>query len=217
VLLMLYIAIEGIKGCGKSTAHDLAHIELKGRGMQVVSFKPTAARRGCIIDTLFNRTGSYWPDALRKHLYACRSKRATQLLTPTSTVLGERSIFTSYVTRWDYSNPAEGIAKAQRSEPHLPVPDHVIYLDVPVNTAIERISARRRRGYGALDETEARLYEADRLYKYLADNGTRHAIKTVWTVIDATREMADVVNQIVTFVESHIARPATSRRTPTTS
>src|SRR5690606_30581333 len=95
-------------------------------------------------------------DALREQLYAARSNfHAARVPADAPLVLGDRSILTSYATRWDRlpaQRRAAHIAQVDALEHRIGRPDHVIYLSLPEPQLLARLRARSERRYGLDDQ-----------------------------------------------------------------
>lgn len=198
----MYFAIEGIKGSGKSTVFERAFDELRRCGLAVQAIRPTAARPACWIDAIHQRFGQWWPDWMSERVYAARSNQAAENFHRRGCILGERSVLTSYVSRWNDCDPVSSMDRVDRLECRLPLPRHVLFLSVPVELALRRIQDRARRGYGLCDQSEAQLRRADKLYRHLAMSGAYYGLGDLqWHWIDATELLGVVVSQVVGIVK----------------
>lgn len=199
----MYIALEGIKGCGKSTVFDAVAYLLKKRGMTINCLRPTSAAN-FFIEPFYLRTNQWWPDIAIEWLYAKRSNyHANRLPKPLGgLVLGDRSIFTSYATRWDSDNPERTLARVNRLEYRIPIPNHVIYLSVPVDTALSRIKARPHRCYGRVEQSNYRLNSVDHAYRELALKGHQLGLTNIdWHWIDASAELPVVIATVLSCID----------------
>jgi thymidylate kinase len=204
----MYFALEGIKGSGKTAVFEGVYAELKRQGFAPHCLRPVAARPASILDALHVVSGRYWPDRLVEQLYASRSNCAARHLPRRGLVLGERSVFTSYVTRWDAADPEASMARVDALEHCIQLPQHVLYLNVPVEVAIQRIGSRPSRGYGNGDQAASRLRDTDALYRHLAGMGERYGLAPVqWHWVDATKPLQTVVCEAARIVVALQPRP----------
>ncbi|UOQ76529.1 hypothetical protein MUN84_18625 [Hymenobacter sp. 5516J-16] len=143
----MYICLEGLKGCGKSTLLTSAQQLLATHS---VPFDLVAPTNSAPLEHSWTERLSAWLPCLRRldawneHLYAERSRYATdagQWQRPL--ILGDRSIVTSYATRWyKWGNPKRCVERVNTLEAHLPAPDHIILLDLTPQQAWARARTR---------------------------------------------------------------------------
>lgn len=162
----MYIALEGTKGTGKSTLFQQLESALKCDGVEFQTFSPT---KPMPIDI-------WWEQAYAQHadndayvdaLYTARANHHAQLADFNAPlILGDRSILTSFVTRWpnDPSKIESYIKQVRSMEYAVPIPDLVIYLDLPVDVTLNRL-AQRQRNYGLFDEQIERLIDTKLAYE----------------------------------------------------
>ena len=163
-----YVCLEGLDGSGKSTTTDLLKKMLGNKGISFSVCNPTQRiLNDDWIEVMFAR--SEWmrgSSLLRAFIYARRSQWAA-LNTDWSRplVLGDRSIITSYVTRWRrWGNcPTLSIRIVDFLEPVIPAPGLVFYLDVPHDLLMERLESRDRKK--DIDETPERSMAMRRAYE----------------------------------------------------
>lgn len=162
----MYIALEGTKGTGKSTLFQQLEFALKCDGVEFQTFSPT---KPMPVDI-------WWEQAYAQHvdndayidaLYTARANHHAQLADFNAPlVLGDRSILTSFVTRWpsDSSKIESYIQQVRSMEYAVPIPDLVIYLDLPIDITLDRL-AHRQRNYGLFDEQISRLIDTKLAYE----------------------------------------------------
>jgi thymidylate kinase len=190
----LYVALEGLKGSGKSTLLATLAAHLESRGVEVILLCPTSPAPWWSWRELAARiTPLKSSDVFMERLYAARSahtaRKAARAIhrasAPSQTArpvlfLGDRSFYTSLVTRWERAERLGEAAHWERTralEPHIPLPDVVIYLDLPLDQILSRLR-RRARDYGQRDETAERLIAARAAYERLISSA--HNTPSKW-------------------------------------
>ncbi|WP_349618220.1 hypothetical protein [Azotobacter salinestris] len=195
-----YIAIEGPKGCGKSTLLQRLPQRLRDYGLRVAMLCPT--RPIPEPHPLERLAVGCDDDALRERLYAARSNyHARRVTQDAELILGDRSILTSYATRWDRA-PAgqkrQHIERVNALENLIGLPDHVIQLNVPDAQLLTRLQVRHGRDYGKYDETPARLRSVLTAYREMRECGRELGLGSiVWHDIDADAPPAVVLARVV--------------------
>lgn len=188
----MYVALEGPKGSGKSTAWRAVVDALRAHGVDVAFLCPTRPIAGT---SLFERLGRCEAlaacDWFRERLYAARSNFHARRVAPRAAlILGDRSKLTSYVTRWDGRSPdtqRASIRRVDRLETEIALPHHVLYFDAPLGVLVDRVR-RRARDYGRTDETPARLAAQRAAYADLQHHGSELGLGDVrWHRVDASR------------------------------
>ena len=216
----VYLAIEGLKGVGKGSVLQGIYQELKHREISYVPLNPTQPLEAQhpwerLDQTLHLRSSDWW----RKHLYATRSqehtRRAQQQVRdaearaqPIKLILGDRCILTSLVTRWPHRNTVMDLEVYYQSiralERYIPIPDHIIYLNAPLEVIEARI-AQRTRNYGKEDERRARLLEAQDAYQQMRQGAIPSLKQIEWREVDATQSLSEVQEEVLHQVLSLLA------------
>lgn len=204
----MYICLEGLKGCGKSTLLSAAHQFLSTQQVPFGTVAPTRAIPAA--QSWQERLSVRVPclrrfDAWNEYLYAQRaSYAASSAEWQHPLVLGDRCIVTSYATRWrKWGQPQHCIERVDRLEARVPVPDHVILLDVDPVVAWERALARQRT-YGQHDESLPRLQEAREAYHQIASFGIPRLVGTQWHVLNANQPASAVFQDWVHLMQQLI-------------
>jgi thymidylate kinase len=201
----MYIAIEGVKGIGKSTLLE----KLQDYFLQQQIHFTVA----CPTKPISNRTISEWlfekmpwvfqADGLKEMLYAHRSNvvaKATNWNVPL--VIGDRSIVTSYATRlWKYQSPTMQIERVDVLEPLIPAPDVVIYLKADLNKVLARIRKRVSRCYGKEDENPNKIIQDCKAYEYIMQVKPARLNKTKWVVVDASQKPDKVFENTLQIIK----------------
>lgn len=204
-----YIAIEGPKGCGKSSLLERLPQRLRDFGLTVAMLCPTRPIPGQ--HPLERLAAGSDDDALRERLYAARSNyHAMQVPQDARLILGDRSILTSYATRWERAPAGQKrgyIERVDAMEYLIGLPDHVIQLNVPEEHLLARLQARRERDYGRHDETPERLRSVLAAYREMRECGSELGLGSiVWHDIDASAPPAVVLARVVVWILGILGR-----------
>ena len=207
-----YIAIEGVKGVGKGTVLKEVKQALKRLGIHALELNPTQALASDhhweqLDQALPLRQFDWWKEGLyaaRSQLHSDGVYQELKLLNQQSSqvdlILGDRSIFTSLVTRWPKHSSASEIMRAYRRvrslESLIPLPNQVIYLETDLTTLSQRLQGRER-AYGLEDETQARLMEAMQAYQELASLKVDPFEQVNWLTLDASQALEVTVQQVL--------------------
>lgn len=215
---MIYCVLEGPKGAGKSTALERLRTGLRDHRVAFREVHPTRAGHPLHPLELAARLPRLRDlDRFRERLYAYRSNhhagRVDWHAAHPPLVLGDRSIITSLVTRWQRTQQlgVDGHVHAvRRLEGRIPLPDHVFYLDLPLDVLLDRLAERRpRRAYGRAHEERAHLEQNHRAYAELTTRPPSGLEGLRWHQIDATLPppavAAQVLSTILTLLEVHHA------------
>ncbi len=205
----MYIAIEGPKGSGKSTLLERLPQRLREYGVEVTMLCPTRPIPGA--HPLEQLAANSVDDVLRERLYAARSNyHAAQVPPDAQLVLGDRSILTSYATRWDRVPAIQRhlcIERVDAMENLIGRPDHVILLNVPEDQLLARLQARTDRSYGKQDETPERLCSAMAAYSEMRERRVELGLESiVWHHIDAAASPAEVMARVLARLLEIISR-----------
>lgn len=168
----MYIAIEGLKGTGKSTLLKTLAPFLKARcdskKQRIAILHPTKPipehhhLERCFYQYQNN-------DAYLRLLYAARSNyHASRTDWSADLVISDRSILTSLAVRWQQVNlsPIQHYEQVRAQEHMIAIPDIVIQLDAPNTVLLERYAKRNRR-YGQHEETIESVMNMKNSYEHL--------------------------------------------------
>jgi len=205
-----YVALEGVKGSGKSTLFVALGSHLYQSGVGFVELCPTRAMPAWHPLEWLACAGlaDRW-DQLTEWLYAARSNwHASHVDREKRLVFGDRSILTSYAVRWPAGQVADcrrRLDEVNRREHCIELPTDVLYLDVDEGTALKRISQRTCRHYGHRDEQPARILAHLEAYRQLRRDGSRLGLGNItWRSIDANRSFGDVFAEAAAHLDSII-------------
>lgn len=200
----MYIAIEGIKGSGKSTLIANLQRYFNQNGIDFTIVAPTKFHKYNLFEILvclfpiFRRL-----DFIKRKLYSLRSKYSAESIDYSKAILlGDRSSITSYVTRlYKWDNPKICMDKIDKTEPYLPTPDYIILLDVKIEVALRRLINRKERNYGKEDESAFKLILAQNAYEYLMLSDSQRIKNIVWHKIDGNVSAEEVFNNALNLIE----------------
>jgi thymidylate kinase len=207
----VYICLEGVKGSGKTTLLKglKAHLKKKGRKFQTAN--PTKlthhlskVRLKLESSSSFSSEQDHGND-FKEELYAKNSNYVGRHVKwHKGLIIGDRSIITSYATRWQLRGPEKCIARVNELETKIHAPDYVIYLNVSLETLQRRISKRENRKYGKYDETEERLKLALEAYQEIEAYPIERLSGTKWLHIDAEKDPQAMLANCIAMVDEII-------------
>jgi len=205
----MYIAIEGTKGTGKSTLLENLEHKLQQEGIDFQMFAPTKAMPK---DTWWEKAYADYcqDDVYLDSLYTARANyHASKIDFNASLVLGDRSMLTSFVTRWphdDLNRLVPYLNQIRQKEFLVPLPDLVFYLDLPLEVTLARL-AQRERHYGLLDEKVERLQQAQHAYNtFLQYKDQLGFANMQYQLIDANQQPEDVLENVYALVVKHLEK-----------
>lgn len=200
----MYIAIEGIKGAGKSTLLAQLSQQLNKEGVEFATFNPT---RPMPQNEWWEQAYGDWQhdDDFMSALYTARANyHALQTNFNQPLVLGDRSILTSIVTRWQsYQHDIHGyIQRILAQEYAVPMPDLVLYLDISLESASQRLQ-NRQRDYGLYDETVQRLQQTKHAYAQLFKCKNEFGLKNIQIqCFDTNQTSSQLFQQVLKYVKN---------------
>ncbi len=215
----IYVCIEGLDGSGKSTLFKAITERMQACGHPFTTICPTRASHP---DGWLERLYKKWAfaqssSAIRAFIYAARSAQAcAKTKWDTPLVLGDRSVVTSYVTRWRrwFNSPLLSRLVVDLLERSAPGPDHIIYLTAPIPVLRQRLAQR-----GApldIDETSERAVQMGIAYDELRTTVCIPRLrKSTWHLIDASKApeaVADDVWQLLMKIDPAMMAMGTAQR-----
>lgn len=205
----MYIAIEGLKGVGKSTLLDALCVRLEAEQVRFSLLAPTRPLPSSSWVEVIAKKGAFLRkyDVFCRHLYRYRCNEHARLADWSQPlILGDRSIFTSLVTRWptkDSYTQAAYIKKTKAQEHVILWPDEVIYLTMPINELLVRLQ-NRCRDYGQHDECLERLMLAQQAYHQLQyqKNYLEDLNQVRWCNINADQLENTLLEEVYALIKS---------------
>lgn len=181
------IVFEGIDGTGKSTQIKLLQEWLTAQGIpSITSFEPTRGQWGTAVRQAA-KTQRLPLEQEIDYFLRDRQEHVSQLISPALAsgkwVLLDRYYFS--MMAYQGMRGADTVALRQANESFAPVPEMAFWLDIPVQTALQRIGTR-----GALDDFEHTdtLIACRELFASISD--------PFWIPIDATPPPAAIAQII---------------------
>ena len=199
--VIMFITLDGGDGCGKSTQIRLLAEKLQSLGHEVVCCRdPGSTPLGdAVRNILLNRQELHIADITEVFLFtAARSQLVREVIRPAlatgKIVLSDRFLISTFVYQCYAGNvPTEMLESVNAEAVGKTLPDLGIVLDIPYETAVQRV-----RGRAAPDRMERKGEEYHRrvregFLKYAAESDR-------YVVIDATpppNEVADAIWKVI--------------------
>lgn len=137
-----FCAVEGIDGSGKSTLAEEVSRKLPG-SLHLV--EPTGFESGKKIRRAL-KSGALSRQQFTELFFEDRKNNVEQRILPAlqtgRTIIQDRYYYST--AAYQSTGPAEAQSVLEKSESQFPKPDLVLYLDIPVAEALERIRSRNR-------------------------------------------------------------------------
>lgn len=168
----MYIALEGIKGSGKSTLlKNILGTDKQGE-IALCSSTASVGAKDPLEQLLVKNPKLSEDDAFMERLFLKRAHVHDQRTRHRPFVLGDRSILTAYVTRWQkWNDPNYTIRRINEQYRHIRKPDVYILLESDVDRSLRHIAARKPKSTGKNDEQRDALALAQETYQMLLLEG----------------------------------------------
>lgn len=174
----MHIALEGIRGAGKSTIISRVLPEAR-LIIPDLNFMPITAPMCTLhpFEKLIKEKPSLQNDD--RYIEQLFLERAiwhqSQLINRSKFILGDRSIATAFVTRWNkWKDPYYTISKVKEQYKDIQRPDVIIWLKSDLNKALENIKSRVQKEICQKDERSESLVEANNIYEELFSGRVYH-------------------------------------------
>lgn len=194
----MYIAFEGLDGCGKTTQIDL----LKAYHFKNVSFvrEPfyfNKEIRKCLLDVNYTN-----PAAHTLLFLACHAE-AVSRWPKTTHIISDRSIYSSLAYTFGYNaNLCEKTKNILRMLNMDNYPQIVFYLKMPV-TEMERRFKWRNQGKNHIEtKDESYFKRVNKFYNYIEESVELRYTK--WITLDARLKPKDIHNKVMSYLAKEI-------------
>ncbi|WP_291999509.1 dTMP kinase [Caldivirga sp.] len=193
--MCILVDVEGIDGVGKSTVIRLTADELRRRGYLVyVTSEPSDSPIGLFIrKNVLESNLEVEPTALALLFAADRVVHYNRVIRPKVQegyiVITERYVESTVAYQGSQGVPIEWIMEINST---VAEPDLVIILNAPLSTVAGRLTSR-----GTLEYFERNIS----FLKSVQETYLRRARERNYPVIDASRLIKDVVNDVLTLIE----------------
>jgi thymidylate kinase len=202
----MYIALEGIKGSGKTT---LIKNILKAMPEQRHALCRTTApvhSTDPLERLLVKKPELKNHDCFMEQLFLHRAQVHDSGLSQQGIILGDRSILTAYVTRWNkWNDPLYTIRRIKEQYKNIRTPDVYILLELPVETSLKHIESRKAKPTGTADERKEALQLADTIYRHLLIDGEyqRKIGKTQTIRVNAGMDITSTSEEIIKILKHY--------------
>ena len=200
----LFIVLEGIDSCGKSTQAELLTDYFISQGERaVISPEPSSGVIGNLIRSTLKKRIFFTEDRQKfdeQMAYLFAADRHDHLYNDIDGVFKLiQSGFQVIVPRYYFSSLAynsstpEQFNFVSKLNEKFPNPDLLIYLDVPIKTSLDRL---RERSLKEVYENEAKLTQVKEKYQQILDE-----YQDLSLIIDGTKDKQTIHQQIIDFIE----------------
>ncbi len=200
----MYIAIEGLKGTGKSTLVRLLQSWLSAKGIDFDLLCPNQAmpkdhwlEKKALLPEFSERDGfNELLYTTRAHYHKQHADFQKQL------ILGDQSIFSHIVARWHRAALVgmKSYVNQNRREYNLPWPDHVVMLSLPIETLRNRLISTEKHDQdlsGDTDDLIQQLNAAHHAFLEIEQNAKFLGFGHVkWHHVDANQPLNDLIECI---------------------
>ncbi len=200
----LFIVLEGIDSCGKSTQAELLKDYFIDQGDRaVISPEPSSGVIGNLIRSTLKKRIFFTDDRQKfdeQMAYLFAADRHDHLYNDIDGVFKLiQSGFQVIVPRYYFSSLAYNSSTPEQFDfvsklnEKFPNPDLLIYLDVPIKTSLDRLQERSLK---EVYENEAKLTKVKEKYQQILDR-----YQDLSLIIDGTKDKQIIHKQIIDFIE----------------
>jgi thymidylate kinase len=209
---MTYIALEGLKGSGKSTVLKAVYPYLDRLKIKYHLFnvtKPGDLNHALEISALDPKQRE--SDLFNQKLYEYRALYHYQSLINQDIhpnkdlIIGDRSLITAIVTRWHTVDQHEKYIDQILNQQPIFIPNYIFYLDIKLENVLKRQEHRRfneGRHYGLNEETTETLEKVLQAYDFLINQTPKQLNNIKWIKIDANQNLDQIVKDVLDQIES---------------
>lgn len=200
----MFVVIEGVDGCGKSTQAKLLKEHLESKGNKVLlTAEPTKGFIGQAIRMILSGKIDVSSQTLALLFTADRAEHLDKVIRP-ALAKGEIVVCERYYYSTVAYQSAQGVSQQWIMDLNsfAPEPDLVVLLDIPPEEALPRI--RRDKEVFEVLEFQKKVAEALLDFAYRGRKKYPRAAKTAWKVIDAKAEKETVAMKIIEAVDSRL-------------
>jgi len=193
-----YICIEGLDGSGKSTLVDFLKERMDEADISFTVASPTKSTNPQAWSERIYRAMPILKkfSISRSVIYALRSKSVAQQTNwQCRVILGDRSVITSYVTRWRrwFNSVRLTVWFVNIMEPFIPAPSHVLFLELDPVIQRERLE---QRGPLDIDETVERSEQMRKAYCEMRSSDLIQRLSnTQWHSVNAAQSPTQVADE----------------------
>lgn len=199
----MYIAIEGVKGTGKTTLMDTVGRQLTVPLNAFSITKPIPAIHPYEAQVM-KYPQLITNDLFCELLFAARAKWHQYQLEDKNNVIGDRSILTAYVTRWNkWGDPYYTIKRTQKLHKGIKHPDVIVWLQSDVKRCAERVKLRPGKLHGIAEEHPDKIKEAAEIYEELLSGRLycRKISRVQWLSLPADCPVADLAEELTSIIK----------------
>ena len=200
----LFIVLEGIDSCGKSTQAELLKDYFIDQGDRaVISPEPSSGVIGNLIRSTLKKRIFFTDDRQKfdeQMAYLFAADRHDHLYNDIDGVFKLiQSGFQVIVPRYYFSSLAYNSSTPEQFDfvsklnEKFPNPDLLIYLDVPIKTSLDRLQERSLK---EVYENEAKLTQVKEKYQQILDK-----YQDLSLIIDGTKDKQIIHQKIINFIE----------------
>lgn len=197
----ILIAYEGIDGSGKTTQSRLAAEQLSSMGYPVHwTREPTDGPLGKEIRRLVNAGKADDGEKIFRLFHEDRKEHCALEIFPhlvnNQIIITDRYYFSSYAYQGAMGVDTDRILRM--SEQAFPAPDLVVWIDVPVDLALERIRNSRPHGFDSFEKKE--------FLEKVRSNYSRFRQRDDWYWVEPELTLEQAVRTSIARIESLIAK-----------
>jgi thymidylate kinase len=203
----MYIAIEGIKGSGKTTILDsLLNTMLVGNfDFSYYPITKKLQKLNKMEEVLVKNPMMKNNDDFLELLYYTRANiNLKRIKGHSNFIIGDRSIITSYITRWDkWNDPYHTIKRVSHFTPTVPKPDIIIWISCNPALSYKYIKERNKDDLGKKYEEFSNLIFQQEVYEelFVEKFFTKKIKKSQLVTINNNTDIHNIKNEIFNILK----------------